>query len=74
MKVKVDTNGYRYVRQEQIRKAFWQDIFDGKKPKTYYGLKHNELPPEIQELFTMFVDDLQKDKSISPDLAKRVTL
>lgn len=64
---------YKFTRQEEVRKAFWGDIFE-KKPKKYYGLRHNDLPAEIRQLFSMYVDDLARDESISDSLAKKVTL
>jgi hypothetical protein len=60
--------------QRDVRKAFWQLLnYDG-KPRVFYGMSQNELPPNTRMAFVEFVDRLARDGQISERLAQRVTL
>ena len=61
---------YTFTTQGQVRKAFWQ----GAPHVMRKRLKSGDYPTDTRCEFVDFVDMLARDKHISEDLARRVTL
>ena len=60
--------------QTDIRNAFWNVFFVEGKPRRFYGKSQNDLPADLRMAFVNFVDELERDGTISETLAGKVTL
>lgn len=65
------TTQYRITNQKQLRDEFWS-TFEGEVERRRGG--HNQQPTDTRVTFVDWVDSLERNGDISPELAQRATL
>jgi hypothetical protein len=66
---------YTYTNQAQVRAAFWRDNPNAQRRKiTDYSGKGKMYCTDTRVLFCDWLDALQRNGEISPELVQRVTL